>query len=47
MKEQKKIAYKKPQLIAKNAPQGSYAAGCPTESRNGAVGCIPSCEISN
>ena len=21
--------YKKPQLIAKNSPQGSYAAGCP------------------
>lgn len=25
----KKMAYKKPQLIAKNNPTGSFAAGCP------------------
>ena len=33
MKQQKKMAYKKPQLIAKNNPTGSFAAGCPTEGR--------------
>ena len=31
MKTTKKMAYKKPQLIAKNNPTGSFAAGCPTE----------------
>ena len=30
MKTTKKMAYKKPQLIAKNNPTGSFAAGCPT-----------------
>ena len=25
------MAYKKPRLIAKNNPTGSFAAGCPTE----------------
>ena len=39
MKEQKKIAYKKPQLIAKNNPQGSYAAGCPAENNAGQPWC--------
>lgn len=29
MKTTKKMAYKKPQLIAKNNPTGSFAAGCP------------------
>ena len=47
MKEQKKIAYKKPQLIAKNNPQGSYAAGCPTESRPGGTLCSGACELLN
>jgi len=27
----KKMAYKKPQIIAKNNPTGSFAAGCPAE----------------
>ena len=30
MKTTKKMAYKKPRLIAKNNPTGSFAAGCPT-----------------
>lgn len=31
----KKMAYKKPHLIAKNNPTGSFAAGCPAESPYG------------
>ena len=27
--------YNKPQMMAKNAPTGSYAAGCPAERDNG------------
>lgn len=27
--------YSKPQMMAKNAPTGSYAAGCPTNVGNG------------
>lgn len=27
--------YKKVQMVAKNAPTGSYAAGCPTGQRAG------------
>ena len=26
--------YKKPQIIAKNLPTGSYAAGCPSKDKN-------------
>ncbi|WP_288800938.1 hypothetical protein [uncultured Fibrobacter sp.] len=33
MKTTKKMAYKKPQLIAKNNPTGSFAAGCPVNER--------------
>jgi len=33
MKTTKKMAYKKPRLIAKNNPTGSFAAGCPAEYR--------------
>lgn len=44
MKQQKKMAYKKPQLIAKNNPTGSFAAGCPAESMSGElIHCKP-CE---
>lgn len=25
--------YSKPKMVAKNAPTGSYAAGCPTKTR--------------
>lgn len=32
MKTTKKMAYKKPRLIAKNNPTGSFAAGCPAEN---------------
>jgi len=35
MKQQKKMAYKKPRLIAKNNPTGSFAAGCPEKTRQG------------
>lgn len=31
MKTMRKMAYKKPQLIAKNNPTGSFAAGCPAQ----------------
>lgn len=27
--------YSKPQMMAKNAPTGSYAAGCPAQNNNG------------
>lgn len=29
--------YKKAQVVAKNAPTGSYAAGCPTLKRDSAL----------
>jgi hypothetical protein len=38
MTKQKK-AYKKPQLIAKNNPQGSFAAGCPLNDNGGDTYC--------
>jgi len=31
----KKMAYKKPQIVAKNNPTGSFAAGCLAESCGG------------
>ncbi|MBQ3779579.1 MAG: hypothetical protein II835_16220 [Fibrobacter sp.] len=34
MKTTKKMAYKKPRLIAKNNPTGSFAAGCPSNNCN-------------
>ncbi len=43
MKTTKKMAYKKPQLIAKNNPTGSFAAGCPLEDRYGDWSCM-NCE---
>ena len=36
--------YAKPQMMAKNAPTGSYAAGCPTNSRNTTLYCTK-CEL--
>lgn len=36
--------YKKPQLVAKNNPTGSFAAGCPTD-RRGIKACYQ-CEIA-
>ncbi len=44
MKTTKKMAYKKPRLIAKNNPTGSFAAGCPTETRREI--CI-NCEVND
>lgn len=39
--------YQKPQIVAKNLPTGSYAAGCPVNERggnpNGRFSCI-TCE---
>ena len=43
MKTMKKMAYKKPRLIAKNNPTGSFAAGCPTNERYGDYYCL-NCE---
>lgn len=43
MKTTKKMAYKKPQLIAKNNPTGSFAAGCPAQDRMWTVNCL-NCE---
>lgn len=40
--------YKKPQLVAKNKPTGSFAAGCPAKTGLGGPGgnpCSYSCEI--
>lgn len=31
--------YKKPQLVAKNNPTGSFAAGCPAETFGGPYSC--------
>ena len=45
MKTTKKMAYKKPRLIAKNNPTGSFAAGCPTNDYNIDSWC-KSCERS-
>ena len=30
--------YSKPQMMAKNAPTGSYAAGCPAKGTGGMLG---------
>ena len=35
MNTTKKMAYKKPRLIAKNNPTGSFAAGCPAKGWSG------------
>ena len=39
MKTTKKMAYKKPQLIAKNNPTGSFAAGCPSKDHVSPAAC--------
>jgi hypothetical protein len=49
MKTTKKMAYKKPRLIAKNNPTGSFAAGCPTHNgSNGTPGAswCRECEVT-
>ena len=38
------MAYKKPQIVAKSAPQRSFAAGCPTGTRHGTTDGCRSCE---
>jgi hypothetical protein len=35
--------YKKAKVVAKNNPQGSFAAGCPTNTRSGSGNC--NCEL--
>jgi len=37
--------YQKTKAVAKNNPKGSYAAGCPTNVRNGSGTC-KKCELS-
>jgi hypothetical protein len=37
------MSYEKPQVVAMNQPQGSYAAGCPEKTGSGM--CSSSCEI--
>ena len=39
MKTTKKMAYKKPRLIAKNNPTGSFAAGCPAKDNVSPAAC--------
>lgn len=39
----RKVEYKKPQILGKNSPKGSFAAGCPTSGAE--WGCSVSCEI--
>ena len=39
-----KMKYQKPQVIAKNNPKGSFAAGCPTNTK-ATVGVCRNCEI--
>ena len=47
MKTTKKMAYKKPRLIAKNNPTGSFAAGCPEKDRSTDSSCWHNvCELS-
>lgn len=36
--------YKKPEMIAKNAPSGSYAAGCPVGNQFGSEMYCRKCE---
>lgn len=36
--------YQKAEMIAKNLPTGSYAAGCPTNFRDGHVGSYERCK---
>lgn len=38
--------YSKPQMMAKNAPTGSYAAGCPTQASYNRQVCR-ACELAN
>ncbi len=46
MKTTKKMAYKKPRLIAKNNPTGSFAAGCPTYHAGTHGGECQNCETT-
>lgn len=42
------MAYKKPQLVAKNNPTGSFAAGCPVSDKSHGTGgyyCVK-CELN-
>jgi len=39
------MSYEKPQVLAMNQPQGSYAAGCPEKNSSSSSGCTSNCEI--
>lgn len=39
--------YNKPQMMAKNAPTGSYAAGCPTYNSQNGIGSTCDCGVGN
>ena len=41
-----KMKYQKPQVIAKNNPTGSFAAGCPEQHRGSSMSCL-NCERTN
>ena len=41
------MAYTKPQVVAQNATEGSYASGCPTHSKNHGGSTCASCEITH
>lgn len=36
-KKKEKKSYSKPQVVAANKPQGSYAAGCPEKGTGGHI----------
>lgn len=38
--------YVKARVLAKNNPQGSYAAGCPQNRHNGSAECCRNCEMT-
>lgn len=41
------MKYSKPKVVAQNATEGSYTAGCPTHSRNHGGSTCASCEITH
>lgn len=41
------MAYKKPQIVAKSAPQRSFVAGCPEQKKSYGIFCNKSCQQAN
>ena len=39
------MEYKKPQVVAQNSTEGSYAAGCPEIRPRGSTGSCTRCEL--